>query len=142
MAAEIFYSAAEKGIYDDSRSRDKGVEPEGVTILEIGGRTFAFVGLERTTKSAIAVFDITDPETSKYVDMIVSEDDISPEGLIAFGDGNGYFLAVANEVSDTTSLFRLNFVPEPGSLFLALSGLGLIGFTRRRRLSGNAQVSA
>ncbi len=134
--------AAEKGVYDDNRSRDKGVEPEGVTILEIGGRTFAFVGLERTTKSAIAVFDITDPETSKYVDMIISEGDISPEGLIAFGDGNGYFLAVANEVSDTTSLFRLNFVPEPGSLVLALSGLGLIGFTRRRRGSGNAQALA
>lgn len=88
------------------------------------------------------MFDITDPETSKYVDMIVSDGDISPEGLIAFGDGSGYFLAVANEVSDTTSLFRLNFVPEPGGLFLALSGLGLIGFTSRRRHSGNAQVSA
>ena len=125
--------AAKRGIYDDGRSRDKGVEPEGVTILEIAGRTFAFVGLERTTKSAVAVFDITDPESSKYVDMIVSDGDLSPEGLIAYGDENGYFLAVANEVSDTTSLFRLNFVPEPGSLALALGGLGLLGWSRRLR---------
>lgn len=125
--------AARRGIYNDDRSRDKGVEPEGVTILDIGGRTFAFVGLERTTKSAVAVFDITDPVSSKYVDMIVSDGDFSPEGLIAFGNENGYFLAVANEVSDTTSLFRLNFVPEPGSLALALGGLGLLGWTRRLR---------
>lgn len=134
--------AAEKGIYDDGRSRDKGVEPEGVTILEIGGRTFVFVGLERTTKSAIAVFDITDPESSKYVDMIVSDGDISPEGLVAFSSGNDYFLAVANEVSDTTSLFRLNFVPEPGSLLLALSGLGLVGLVRRRRMTSVGKLPA
>ena len=43
-----------RGIYDDSRSRDKGVEPEGVALLDIGGRTYAFVGLERTLKSAVA----------------------------------------------------------------------------------------
>jgi DNA-binding beta-propeller fold protein YncE len=134
--------AAEKGIYDDSRSRDKGVEPEGVTILEIGGRTFVFVGLERTTKSAIAVFDITDPESSQYVDMIVGDGDLSPEGLVAFASGNDYFLAVANEVSDTTSLFRLNFVPEPGSLLLALSGLGLVGLVRRRRMTSVGQLPA
>ncbi len=79
------------------------------------------------------MFDITDPESSKYVDMIVSDGDLSPEGLIAYGDENGYFLAVANEVSDTTSLFRLNFVPEPGSLALALGGLGLLGWSRRLR---------
>ena len=49
--------AHNRGVYDDGRSRDKGVEPEGVALLEIRGRTYAFVGLERTTSSAIAVFD-------------------------------------------------------------------------------------
>jgi hypothetical protein len=49
------------GIYDDARSRDKGVEPEGVELFTLGGRTLAFIGLERTTKSAVAIFDITDP---------------------------------------------------------------------------------
>ena len=39
----------ERGVYDDGRSRDKGVEPEGVALIEIAGRTYAFVGLERTT---------------------------------------------------------------------------------------------
>lgn len=48
------------GIYDDGRSRDKGVEPEGVELMEISGRLFAFIGLERTLQAAIAAFDITE----------------------------------------------------------------------------------
>lgn len=31
--------AHNRGVYDDGRSRDKGVEPEGVALLDIGGRT-------------------------------------------------------------------------------------------------------
>lgn len=128
--------AHEKGVYDDGRSRDKGVEPEGVSILEIGGRTLVFVGLERTTKSAIAIFDITDPGAVSYIDMLISENDLSPEGLTAFSQGGDYFLAVANEVSNTTSLFRLNTVPEPGSAALLLGGLLAAGVIRRHQRIG------
>jgi len=44
-----------------------------------------------------------------------SEDDRSPEGLVTFKAGSRYFLAVAHEVSDTTSLYwcleaRLAFI--------------------------------
>ena len=85
-------------IYDDGRSRDKGVEPEGVALLKIGSRTFAFVGLERTTKTAVAVFDITDLDDVRFVDMIVSDGDLSPEGLAAYKYRGNYYLAIANEV--------------------------------------------
>jgi hypothetical protein len=95
------------GIYDDSRSDNKGVEPEGVALLHIEGRVLAFVGLERTLTSAFAVFDITDPFAVEYVDMFVGENDLSPEGLHAFRVGSRYYVAVANEVSDTTSLFEI-----------------------------------
>jgi hypothetical protein len=70
-----------RGIYDDGRSRDKGVEPEGVALRKIGSRTFAFIGLERTTKAAVAIFDITDLDAVRFVDMIVTDGDLSPEGL-------------------------------------------------------------
>jgi DNA-binding beta-propeller fold protein YncE len=100
--------AAELGIYDDGRSRDKGVEPEGVALLEIGCRTFAFIGLERTLKGAVAVFDVTVPAKSAFVDMIVTEGDLAPEGLVAYRDRGDYFLAIANEVSNTTTLYRLD----------------------------------
>jgi DNA-binding beta-propeller fold protein YncE len=106
--------AAARGIYNDSRSRDKGVEPEGVTLLDIAGRTYAFVGLERTTKGAVAVFDITEPADSHFVDMIVTDGDVSPEGLAAFHYRGDFYLAIANEVSNTTTLYRIDRVrPKP-----------------------------
>lgn len=99
--------AAARGIYDDGRSRDKGVEPEGVALLDIGGRTYAFIGLERTTIGAVAVFDITNPYQSRFVDMIVTEGDLSPEGLKAYQYRGNFYLAIANEVSNTTTLYSI-----------------------------------
>lgn len=90
--------AHSRGVYDDGRSRDKGVEPEGVALLKIRGRIYAFVGLERTTSSAIAVFDITNPYEVEFLDMIVTPGDLSPEGLAAFKYRGDFYLAIANEV--------------------------------------------
>jgi DNA-binding beta-propeller fold protein YncE len=106
--------AAKRGVYDDGRSRDKGVEPEGVALLDIAGRTYAFVGLERTTSSAIAVFDVTNPHDVSFLDMIVTPGDLSPEGLAAFHYRGDFYLAIANEVRATgaaathTTLYRID----------------------------------
>ncbi|MFM7264355.1 MAG: choice-of-anchor I domain-containing protein, partial [Cyanobium sp.] len=48
-------------VYDDSRSDDKGVEPEAVVVGRWNSRTYAVVGLERTTTSMLVVFDVSDP---------------------------------------------------------------------------------
>ena len=108
--SDLDRQAIARGIYDDGRSDNKGVEPEGLALMHIEGRVLAFVGLERTValKSAFAVYDITDPKKVKYIDMIVSDGDTSPEGLVAFRAGKRHFLAVANEVSDSTSLFEID----------------------------------
>jgi DNA-binding beta-propeller fold protein YncE len=106
--------AHNRGVYDDGRSRDKGVEPEGVALLDIGGRTYAFVGLERTTSSAIAVFDISNPYDARFIDMIVTPGDLSPEGLAAFAFRGDFYLAIANEVRASgatathTTLYRVD----------------------------------
>ena len=103
-------------IYDDGRSRDKGVEPEGVALLEIEGRTYAFIGLERVTTAAVAVFDITDLDAVTFVDMIVTTGDLSPEGLAAYKYRGKFYLAIANEVpapgisTTHTTLYRLDLV--------------------------------
>lgn len=125
--------AIELGLYDDNRSRDKGVEPEGVELMTLGGRTYAFIGLERTTKSAIGVFDITDPANSSFVTMLQSDTDISPEGLEGYVlDGQAY-LAFSNEVSNTTTVFAVSAVPEPETYALMLMGLAAVGVAKRRQ---------
>jgi hypothetical protein len=131
------------GLYDDARSRDKGVEPEGVELMEIDGKTFAFIGLERTTKGAVAVFDITDPANASFVKMLTLDAGASgflqrPEGLKGFAMDGTFYLAVASEGADGlnpgTALFSLAPVPEPSTYALMLAGLlGVASIARRRR---------
>jgi DNA-binding beta-propeller fold protein YncE len=130
------------GIYDDGRSRDKGVEPEGVELMQIGGKTFAFIGLERTTTGAVAVFeiDVADPAKTSFVRMLTVDGQIRPEGLKGFTMDGMHYLAIASEggvggVMAGTALFALAPVPEPGTYALMLGGLGLVGWMARRRRS-------
>jgi len=117
----------------DERSDNKGVEPEGVALARIGDHTYAFIGLERAATGAVAVFDITDPANASFVDMIVTDGDLSPEGLVAFEYGGTAYLAIANEVSGTTTLYSISAVPEPGTYAMLLAGVGVVGWLARRR---------
>lgn len=132
---ELDAKAIALGIYDDARSDDKGVEPEGVELLAVGDRTFAFIGLERTTKSAIAIYDVTDPHHPTFMDMLVTEGDVAPEGLKAFYANGKYYLSIANEVSNTTTLysFTASAVPESDTYALLMAGLTVIGYVARRK---------
>lgn len=104
----------------DSRSDDKGVEPEGVTVGTVKGRTYAFIGLERT--SGIFVYDVTDPAAPRMVKFLSTRDysgnpkkdtggDVSPEGLLfipAADSPNGKPLLVATfEVSGSTVVYEI-----------------------------------
>ncbi len=94
-------------LFDDSRSDNKGSEPEGVTVSVIGGRAYAFVGLERS--NAALVFDVTDPTDVTFVTDIQNAGDVSPEGLLVIKAEDSptgeAILVVANEVSNTLSLY-------------------------------------
>jgi DNA-binding beta-propeller fold protein YncE len=94
----------------DARSDDKGPEPEGVTVGEVNGVTYAFVGLERM--GGVMVYDLSDPAAPVLVTYANTPADISPEGLIfisAENSPNGKaLLVVANEVSGTTTIYEIN----------------------------------
>lgn len=75
---ELDNKAKELGIYDDTRSDDKSVEPEAITIGRVGNKLVAFVGLERA--DAVAIYDITNPTAPVFVKMIKTGD--APEGVL------------------------------------------------------------
>ncbi|HTG55070.1 MAG TPA: choice-of-anchor I family protein, partial [Niabella sp.] len=64
--------------YDDGRSDDKSVEPEGITIGKVGKTDVAFVGMERA--DAVAMYDITNPQNPKFLQVIKTGD--APEGVL------------------------------------------------------------
>ncbi len=101
----------------DTRSDAKGAEPEGVVVGEIDGKTYAFVGLERT--GGIMVYDISQPAEAKFIQYInpIDEEtddalDLAPEGLQfipAVESPNGTpLLTVSNEVSGTVSVYQID----------------------------------
>lgn len=99
-----------------NRSRAKGPEPEGLTIAELNGQTFAFITLERT--GGVMVYDITNPQDVKFADYKTSRNtsayggDNGPEGITFIPAGNSptgkNYIAVANEISGTIALFEIN----------------------------------
>jgi 2',3'-cyclic-nucleotide 2'-phosphodiesterase (5'-nucleotidase family) len=94
-------------LVDDSRSDNKGPEPEGIEIGVIDGNTYAFVALERSNMTL--AFDVTDPGAVTYSGAIRRDGDVSPEGVLFISatdspTGQALFIA-SNEVSNTVSVF-------------------------------------
>ena len=99
----------------DTRSDNKGPEPEAAATGVINGRTYAFIGLERT--GGIMVYDVTNPVEAEFVQYVSQVGDVAPEGLIFLPADASPFngvpgLAVANEVSKTLSLYRIDLQPR------------------------------
>ena len=75
---ELEKKAVAAGLYDDGRSDNKGVEPEGITLGVVNKRTLAFIGMERA--DAVAIYDVTNPVTPKFLQILQTGD--APEGVL------------------------------------------------------------
>lgn len=113
----------------DTRSDNKGPEPEGVAIGEINGRTYAFVSLERV--GGFVTYDVTNPLHPEFVTYTnpttnavgsPGQTDRAPEGIVfipAASSPNGLPLIVTgNEVSGTATIFsiEINTAPTAGAV--------------------------
>lgn len=98
-----------------NRSRAKGPEPEGITLANIGGQTFAFISLERV--GGVMVYNITDPDNVTFVDYKNSRNtsayggDNGPEGITYISATNSPtgipYILIANEISGTITIFEV-----------------------------------
>jgi hypothetical protein len=102
----------------DSRSANRGPEPEALAVGAVGDRTFAFVGAERM--SGIFVYDVTNPFNVEFVDYVINRDttegatpqgDLGPEGMafVTAEDSptSNALLVVGNEVSGTVTVWEV-----------------------------------
>ena len=105
----------------DSRSENKGPEPEALTVGVVGDRTYAFIGTARM--GGIFVYDVTNPYDVEFSEYIINRDltegldaddgigDLAPESLVfvsADDSATGVpLLIVGNEVSGTVTVWQI-----------------------------------
>ncbi|WP_299006670.1 choice-of-anchor I family protein [uncultured Shewanella sp.] len=118
----------------DSRSDDKGSEPEALALGQVNRRHYAFIGLERV--GGVMIYDVTNPFDVSFVDYVINRDmdmdfsidekdmdgqdivgdpsavgDLGPEGMTFISADKSplgkALLLIANEVSGSTSVYQL-----------------------------------
>lgn len=108
----------------DSRSENKGPEPEAITVGTLGDRTYAFVGTERM--GGIFVYDVTNPYDVSFAEYVINRDlteglkaednigDLAPESLVYVSVENSptgeALLISGNEISGSVTVWEV--VPQ------------------------------
>ncbi len=126
----------------DTRSDDKGPEPEALTVGEIAGEMYAFLGMER--QNGLLMYNINNPNNPYFVGYtnLAANSLVSPENMIFISAADsptgtalvltGYEGLTAGDGAVTVSGISVHAVPEPSRALLGLLGLGLVALRRRR----------
>ena len=135
----------------DTRSDDKGPEPEGIAVGQIGAHTYAFIGFERV--GGIVVYDISDPYHPQFVQYINNRDftgnaeestagDLGPEGILYISAADSPveypLLVTGNEVSGTTTIFAI--LEQPAFSVALAKGLNTIALPLKPNLPYTART--
>ncbi len=106
---------ANDGLADqkDTRSDNKGPEPEAITTGIIDGKPYAFIGLERAG-GGVLMYDLSNPTQPQFIQYIRDDKDVAPEGfqfIAANQSPTGQpLLVAANEVSKTVAVYQAPLV--------------------------------
>jgi len=100
--------AISAGLYPESRSENKGTEPENITVSVIDRRRYAFVGSERG--NFVAVYDLSHPTAPRFRQILPVTN--GPEGLLAIPSRRLFVVSSEVDVPEdnirsTISVFRL-----------------------------------
>lgn len=103
----------------DSRSDDKGPEPEAVEIVADDANIYAFIAMERM--GGVFIYNITDPSNVSYVDYFTSRDfsavetdceGLGPEDVVfvpgAESPTGQSLILISNEVSGSLDIYTLS----------------------------------
>lgn len=141
-------TAGSVGANSDTRSDNKGPEPETVAYGSINGRDYVFASMER--QGGIFMFDVTDLNNVSfvsYINLLINADSagqayLSPEGMVFVSAANsptGSALLLMGYENPTNTFGGLAVIdvgaaaiPEPASV-AGLAGLGALGFAALRR---------
>ena len=120
-AADPVYGAIFNASNDNknfkNRSDNKGPEPEGITVGQIGEAFYAFITLERI--GGVMTYNITDPANPVFVSYKNNRSttdanvgDLGPEGILYIKPTDSPsdigLIVMANEVSATISVYKIN----------------------------------
>jgi 2',3'-cyclic-nucleotide 2'-phosphodiesterase (5'-nucleotidase family) len=125
------------GSYDENRDDNKGVEPESITIGQVGADTFVFVALERA--DGVAAFRMDGPADFTFAGFFTTPGDDAPE-VITFipaedAPGGKAMLVVPNEDSATTTAYELNATFKLQLLHFSDAEAGLLASTTAPNLA-------
>ncbi|WP_395717985.1 choice-of-anchor I family protein [Prosthecobacter sp.] len=126
----------------DTRSDDKGPEPEALSIGQIGSNMYAFIGMER--QNGLLMYDITNPNNPYFVGYTntAASGLTSPESMLFISAVDsptgtpllltGHEGLTAGDGNVTVSGISVHAVPEPSRALLGFTGLALVAMRRRR----------
>ena len=112
------------------RSDDKGPEPEGVAIGQIGSSIYAFIAVERI--GGVMVYDVTTPATPTFVTYLNTRNlssvggDRGAEGIIFIPQSQSpnrqHIVIAGNEVRSRLSILGIPGCTNPLASSLSVSG--------------------